>query len=195
MNRIVSVFSALFLCIILKAQVEVPEPNNCRTLKKGRVTSCVDSNYEVVWTAAKMYGSDIEESIYFPPDSEFFKNIPVSMSEMWQKVENQVRFWSIEFDSLYVVTGKILYKPGTDKPEVTAYYKAILKGCQGDAIGFFMDETREEKQLDKYTVPIDKLEGITGMDYFSTLDETLQEIIEPEFDPKFWPFSVLDFGR
>lgn len=174
----------------LIAQVEVPNSDNCKLFQKGNFSYCVNPDtYKVVWTASILYGGDIEKQNFTPPDSEFFKDIPQQISGTWVNIENQVKFWSIEFDSLYVVTGKTEIEVDSLTPPVKAYYKAILKGCQGDAIGFLIKEPEGGKDIKEYILPIDKLEKITGMDFFQSLDPSLQEIIEPEFNPGFWPIT------
>jgi DNA/RNA endonuclease G (NUC1) len=187
-NFVLSV--ALILSSFVKAQVEVPNTENCKLFKKGTFNYCLDTEtYKVLWTSTIMDGTNIKNQTYIPPDKEFFKDIPQQISSTWVNIENQVKFWSIEFDSLYVITGIINIEVDSLTPPKMAFYKAILKGCQGDAIGFLVKESEGGKDIKEYTLPIDELEKITGIDFFQTLDLSLQEIIESQFNDKFWPIT------
>lgn len=173
------------------SQMELPEYEGCTLLQKNGISYCIDSeSYKVAWTALKLYANDIENNRFTPPDGEFFKDMPPSVSPIWHKIEKQVRFWSIEFDSLYVVTGKTMIQTDTAKAPTPAYYKAILKGCQGDAIGFLVNtEAPNNQAIANYCIHLDSIESISGLDLFPTLDIYLQETIEPTFDTLYWPFT------
>lgn len=175
-----------FLC---QAQMEVPSGNSmCTTMVKDNFTYCINSNnYQIKWTAIQIKGVDIEKKTYFPPDKEFFKDMPSSIDPIWQKIEQQTNYWAIEFDSVYVVTGTTTINTDTIKPPTQVYYKAILKGCQGDGLGFIVNEDALFSNLKKHALTLNELEKVTGLDFFPTLDKDLQEIFESEFSWEFWP--------
>lgn len=180
----------LFFTFNSFAQVEVPIASDCKLFSKNNFSYCVNpTTYKVQWTAAILYRPDIANKTYSPPDKEFFKDIPQQISQTWVNIENQVKYWSIEFDSIYVVTGKTEIFTDSITPPKKAYYKALLKGCQGDAIAFLVKEDKGGLYLKDYIISIDELEQITGMDYFHKLDESLQEIIEAEYNLEFWPIT------
>lgn len=186
-----TVFSLfLFFGFNSYAQFEVPIAENCKLFTKNNFSYCVDpKTYKVQWTATILYKPDIAKKTYSPPDKEFFKDIPRQISQTWVKIENQVKYWSIEFDSIYVVTGKSKIFTDSITPPKTAFYKALLKGCQGDAIAILVEENKGGLELKEYIISIDELEQITGMDYFHGLDKSLQEIIEAEYNLEFWPIT------
>ncbi len=185
-------FSLLFvISIFAQAQVEIPDSiNNCKLMQKGNYSYCVDpATYKAKWVAARMYKRDVEAQKYLPPDVEFFPELAEAGSFVWAKLEKQAMMWTMEFDSLFVFTGKKTIPGDSINSPTTIMYKAILKGCQGDAIGFIIDPFKDKKALREYAVPIDQVEALSGMDIFSKLNPELQSIIESEFNVKFWPFS------
>lgn len=186
--------SILFLSLEVFGQMAMTGTENCKLFEKGNFSYCVDpSTYKVNWTSAIVYGNHIENQTYIPPDKEFFKEIPQQISMVWLNIEKQVKMWAIEFDSVYVITGKTTIAASDSlTPPLTAYYKALLKGCGGDALAFIVQEQNGGKSIEEYIVTIDALEEITGINFFFTLDESLQEIIEAEYNLKFWP--ITDFN-
>lgn len=193
MTKHLLLFAAILTSLSLTAQMEIPECDAaCTRLQKKEFNYCLNPDtYEVLWTAVKISGSNIENKIYLPQDSEFFTNIPQAMSKTWLQIENQVKFWSMEFDSVYVVTGETFIEKDTINPPTRAYYKAVLKGCQGDAIAFLVEENNEGKPLKSYLVSVDELEEITSFNFFPSLHVSLQEIIEPEYNLVYWPLTEL----
>jgi DNA/RNA endonuclease G (NUC1) len=174
------------------AQVEIPKTEtNCKLMNTHKFWYCInDSNYQTVWTAIKIEKTDIENHQFFPPDKDFFPGLAKSGSIMWKKLEDQVKYWAIEFDSVFVVTGNLsIYDSVLDQPRIL-FYKAILKGCKGDEIGFIINDEQVSVDLISYAVPVDSIEKITGFDFFPTLSPELQNIIESEFNSDFWPVSI-----
>jgi endonuclease G len=134
-------------------------------------------------------GSDIENRVYFPPDKEFFKDIPATISIVWNKIEMQTKIWAMEFDSVYVVTGMKEVEDSVLGPK-TYYYKVILKGCLGDGLGFWVDTESQNRSIKSLTMPINKLEQRTNINFFPSLDKDLQEIFEASINWEFWPISI-----
>lgn len=192
--RLTILFSLLLISVFSGAQVEVPNyTGECKLVQKNNFTYCIDAKlYEVKWAAGKYYKTDIENRTYIPPDADFFPDLAKTGSYLWANLEKQVKLWAMEYDSLYVVTGKIKSEPDSttlDSIPRIIYYKAILKGCQGDAIGFLIDPLNDKGKLEDYVVTIDKVESATDMDFFPTLNKDLQDIIESNVNLEFWPIS------
>lgn len=183
---------SIIISINLFPQVEIPSTNcMCKIIHKKQFSFCFDSlSYQTIWTSNKIYKSDIETHMFFPPDKDFFPELNTMNFTSWTKLENQVKYWSMEFDSLFVLTGKVFIKCSNDSTEKLYFYKAILKGCMGDAIGFLMRDAENNPELISYAVPVDSLEVITGYDFFPGLNHDLQAIIESSFNTDFWPVSV-----
>ena len=111
----------------------------------------------------------------------------------WVKLEEKVRYWSNNCDTLYVVTGcDVADSPGyatdNDGKQVTVpghYFKVVLayktdksfghNGYQGAAV--FLDHRMyEEATIEpRLSMSIDDLEAITGHDFFANLPSAIGE--------------------
>jgi len=119
----------------------------------------------------------------------------------WGVLEGNVRNWARKFDTLYVVTGcvvkgstaKAYDNDGKAVTVPTGYYKALLgyKKSGGvantssnggyTAIGFYFDHKAYDKDtqaLMNQAVTIDRLEEITGLNFFVNLEKTSSAIAQ-----------------
>lgn len=185
--------SISLLCLALTgySQIEIPKYQDvCKLIQKNNFAYCIDEkDYSTYWLAGKIYASDIENHVYLPPDANFFPELAKTGSYLWTNLEKQVQLWAMEYDSLYVVTGKSVIPGDSVTEPVTLYYKAILKGCQGDAIGFIINPVSDKGKLSEYAVPVDQVEELTKIDFFYKLNVDLQDIIESSFKLEFWPVA------
>jgi endonuclease G len=104
---------------------------------------------------------------------------------VWKKLEMQVRNWAIEYDSLYVVTGPIFdsVMPTIGPHRVAvpkAYYKVLLQKRNGNwvGIGFILPNSNTKVEFKEYVTSIDKVEEITGLDFFWELEDDMEDEIE-----------------
>ncbi len=100
---------------------------------------------------------------------------------IWADLENAVRTYSSNCDTLYVVTGADVrnsntwsgYKAGHAAKVPTHYYKALLrrKGNSYSAVGFYLPHASGIANNDyrNYSCSIDELEQHTGVDFFASL--------------------------
>ncbi len=78
-------------------------------------------------------------------------------------------------DSLYTLSGilnKVIYDPETPK-----------------MIGFILPNTRGTRPIEDYVVSVDSVEVITGIDFFPTLEDSLQRVLESQSDHTLWSFE------
>ncbi len=102
---------------------------------------------------------------------------------IWRRLEEQVRSWAIEKDSLYVITGPVL-EPidsfiGENEVGVPGLYFKVLVDLSPpdhDFIAFILPNTGSADDLDQYAITVDSLEIITGYDFFA--DAPDQEVID-----------------
>lgn len=130
-------------------------------------------------------------------ESFYLSNISPQKNEFnggaWVSLEENVREWTRKSDSLYVVTGGILY-PGLEKIEGTNvsipqyFYKAIVRFKTGrvDGIGFIMENKKLDKNVIYYAVTIDKIEEMTGIDFFTNFPLEIEKRIESELKISLW---------
>jgi len=102
---------------------------------------------------------------------------------IWKKLEEQVRVWAIEKDSLYVITGPVLESIdsliGESKVAVPKqYFKVLVDLSPPDHsfIAFLLPNARSDEDLATFMVSVDSLESVTGYDFFASAPD--QEIID-----------------
>lgn len=115
---------------------------------------------------------------------------------VWNELENLVRDWAYKNKRLIVVTGPIFsdnmkeIKNGVAVPE--AYYKVLLDfdDPEKKSIGFVLPHEKSEERMDAYAVSVDKVEELTGLDFFSDLlSDSMEEELESNFNMKEWPLD------
>jgi endonuclease G len=117
--------------------------------------------------------------------SNMSPQLPTFNRGIWKKLEGKVRDLATISDSLYVVTGPILDENsgsiGTNKVLIpNAYYKAILRfrGNEFNGIGFLLKHEKSSRKVTDFTVSIDSIETITGLNFFYLLDSVQQQKVE-----------------
>ena len=117
--------------------------------------------------------------------------LPGLNQKIWAKLEDKVRGYANASDTTYVVTGCMVSSSSkTEKDsygnKVTipdAYFKAVLKYSKSSTLGawnaiafYFEHRTYSETNVEKkHSMSIDKLEEITGLDFFVNLPAKLGE--------------------
>lgn len=134
------------------------------------------------------------ESFYF---SNMSPQVPSFNRGIWKRLEEQVRSWAMEYDSIYVITGPVLTKglPTLGPNSVSIpnfYYKVILDNTGNDqkALGFLMKNAAGSGSLEAYAVSVDRVEKETGIDFFHQLPDEFEVKIEREVCLPCWTWSV-----
>ncbi len=120
--------------------------------------------------------------------SFYFTNIapqsPQFNRQIWKRLEEQVRRWARDYDTVYVVTGPVLQKGlptigknGVSVPEY--FYKVILRSpySQPEGIAFLM-HSDAAGVISSYAITIDSLERFTGIDFFPLMPQPEQQRTE-----------------
>lgn len=128
---------------------------------------------------------------------------------LWSTLEDTVRKWCSDYQRVYVVSGPVLNKSAEEfnqigeknKISVPEYfYKVILVPIYKDeedlstpedaisvmAVGFVMPNEKCTKNIWDYAKTIDEIETLTGLDFFSALDDSIENKIETEFNQSLW---------
>ncbi len=113
----------------------------------------------------------------------------------WGDLEDAVRgyLYRNPTTQLYVLSGPVL-KPGLPVIERSinkvsipeTYWKVIYDPAKKEAIGFIMPNRKIEEPLLKFAVSVDEVEKLTGLDFFSRLDPTIQQKMEAKANPTVW---------
>lgn len=110
----------------------------------------------------------------------------------WKELEDACREWTNQNQILYVVCGPIIYNSRHKTigehhivvPE--AFYKVVLSLTPPKAIGFIYKNTSGNKPLDSYVNSVDQVERLTGIDFFSGLPDSVETIVEAEYNLDDW---------
>lgn len=134
--------------------------------------------------AADMSWSEVtmQESFYY---SNMSPQVPSFNRGIWKKCEELVRSWANENDSIYIVTGPVLTEGlptiGENKVSVPNYYYKVILDYRKPSIkgiGFIFPNAASSEDLEKFTVTIDSVEAFTGIDFFPSLPDEQEELIE-----------------
>ena len=129
--------------------------------------------------------------------------------KLWQKLESEVRKWGNRnqindvnpTDTLYICKGGTI----DNTPEIDPilgytignhivpryFFMALLKKTYAgyEAIGFWMihaDEDRSNIEVKNYAIKIDRLEELTGIDFFCNLPDDIETEVESKLTLSYW---------
>lgn len=113
----------------------------------------------------------------------------------WNDLEEMCRFWAEKENGLYVVCGPIITSKSPEtigrKQKVVvpdAFFKVILSttGKQPRALGFVFQNKNTRQHLGKYAMSVDEVEAITGIDFFPSLPDEVETIVEKQVNLRSW---------
>lgn len=131
-------------------------------------------------------------------ESCYFSNICPQNQNLnggdWRSLEERSRNLAQDVGSLYIACGPIVgqAKNGTLGPNQVvipdAFYKVILYCHEGnyEGIGFSFTNTAGHRPLDEYALSIDQVESLTGIDFFISLRNSIENKIEATYDINKW---------
>lgn len=133
----------------------------------------------------------MEESFYLSNVSPQNKNLNRGV---WKRLEELTRDKAELYGRVIVVTGPIFNGKGEksigkNRVKVPdAFFKVLLTDYNGKyrAIGFVCNNRAEKKRLKEYALSIDKVENITGLDFFAPLPDEIESEVEKNFSTAFW---------
>jgi endonuclease G len=112
---------------------------------------------------------------------------------IWNRLEQKTRYWAAKYNGVYVITGGVLSNNlktiGKEKVSVPNYfYKILLTKDGSKMIGFLMPHKDSEEALYTFSVSVDSIEKLTGIDFFPALEDTLENKLEATSNYKNWVF-------
>ncbi|MBI9107048.1 MAG: DNA/RNA non-specific endonuclease [Spirochaetales bacterium] len=146
----------------------------------------------------KMSAESMSESFYL---SNICPQLPAFNRGIWLELESCVRTWAWEYDSVYIVTGPVIAAGpvetiGENEVAVPPYFFKVILDASGPdkkAIGFFLPNEDCAHPLTKYAVSVDRVEQITGLDFYYQLPDDIETALEAEYDITDWNFTEFDF--
>ena len=150
--------------------------------------------------------SDMGWSSTAMAESFYYSNIspqtPSFNRGIWKNLEELVRNWAVENNSVYVVTGPVLTNRlqtiGPNKVSIpNYYYKVVLDYSEPNikGIGFIIPNIGSKEQLQYYAVSIDTIEELTGIDFFPLLQDEQEELIEKTLCIKCWSWKNIKIAN
>lgn len=143
---------------------------------------------DMAWDSIAM-----SESFYM---SNISPQLPAFNRGIWKKLESVVRSWAEQNGSVFVATGGILEPNlesiGENRVSVPDYfYKVILvhQPPNSKAIGFILPNRDSEDSLVSYAISVDSVETRTGIDFFPSLPDSVENSIEVDFNINMWRFE------
>jgi endonuclease G, mitochondrial len=133
------------------------------------------------------------ESFYY---SNMSPQLPAFNRGIWKKLEELVRAWAVEYNSVSIVTGPVLTSGlksiGPDKVSVpNYYYKVVLDYNEPDikGIGFILPNAGSTEPLQSFAVSIDSVERFTGIDLYPALPDAQEKLIEKTLCIQCWSWG------
>ena len=116
--------------------------------------------------------------------SNMSPQVPMFNRGIWKQLEEHVRNRARK-EKLYVVTGPIFKsnKGVVGKGKVTVpgyYYKLFYSPSKQQMIAYVLPNEESKRPLNSFAVPVDKVEKMTGIDFFSQLPDELERVLEAD---------------
>ncbi len=142
---------------------------------------------------------DRKFSIYAYNETFYTSNITPQNNDfnagIWNRLEQQTRYWAKKYGTLYIVTGGVLENdlPSIGDEDVAVprvFYKIIARGNKEELelIAFLLPHKESEASLQQYVVSVDRLERLTGITFFENLTDSLEERVESMASLHAWEF-------
>lgn len=115
---------------------------------------------------------------------------------VWNRLEQKTRYWASKYDGVFVISGGVLNGNmktiGEEKVSVpNQFYKVVIDNNSGETkvLAFLMPHKNSNRPLYEFVVSVDEVEALTGIDFFSELEDTLENRIEASANYNNWSFN------
>ncbi len=111
----------------------------------------------------------------------------------WKTLEEKERLWAKRDSAIVIVAGPVY--AAADRKTIgdgvrvpSAFYKVLLAPYleQPRAIGFVYPNMKAPGNMADYAMSVDEVESLTGLDFFSTLPDEIENEVEKYYDFKLW---------
>lgn len=119
--------------------------------------------------------------------------------KLWQRLESaEISFFTQLAPTVWVTTGTVFddkietLKTAHNVEIPDAFYKlyAMQAGGKTYLLAFLIPQTvKGNEPLDRYVVSVDKIEQLTGLDFFHELDDREENALEAAVNPDAWKLS------
>jgi endonuclease G len=153
---------------------------------RGHLVPCAD----MLWSITAM-----DESFFFSNMSPHLATFHRA-GGIWYKLEDLVKVWAAQYDTLYIVAGPALKQGirgsiGKNNVSIPEYfYKVILNYTSNriEGIGFIMphEEVKSGNPILSYAVSIDSVQKFTGINFFHKLPDIQEQYMESRLCDTCW---------
>ena len=166
----------------VKVGASTPEDYKRSGYDRGHLCPAADMSFDVRAMSETFYMSNMS-----PQDPAFNRGA-------WKRLEEQIRKRARK-ELLYVVTGPVFKnnKGHIGKNRVTVpgyYYKLFYAPAKLQMVAYVLPNQATSKPLIQYAVPVDKVEELTGLDFFSQLPDEVEQVLEADTNVHLARFSV-----
>ena len=119
----------------------------------------------------------------------------------WKHLELAVHRWAKRDKRLIIASGPVLKNnmrrigKHRDISVPGAFYKVIYAPNQGRAIGFIFNNEKVSGSYTKHAVSVDYVERMTGLDFFSAVDDKVENQMEAKADIQQWTDKDTDKSK
>ncbi|RAH38840.1 DNA/RNA non-specific endonuclease [Halomonas sp. SL1] len=165
-------------------------------LRSGYDRGHLAPNYAI----ARVHGPSAQHDTFLM--SNMAPQRPDLNRRLWQRLEEVVidRFVP-QYGTLQVITGPIfaseftqgmLNRVGLVEVPVAFYKILVVPGEHPRALAFVMPQSvRGDEPLDRFVVSIDRIETLTGLDFFPDLPEAVERELEGRVDTRGWGLEAV----
>jgi endonuclease G len=154
------------------------------------------------YAMSHLYGKDGQS------DSFLMTNIspqtPKLNRQFWQRLEEaEVKYFTKLADKIWVITGPV-FTGSTERLSSSswvevpdAFYKIYITQTKVNqpfkVLAFLVPQTvKGNEPLTQFVTSIDNIEAQTGLDFFSDLDDTIEDQLEASIDPQAWDLQAVN---
>lgn len=112
---------------------------------------------------------------------------------LWNRIEQDCRVWARKYGDVFIVCGPVLFNRehetiGKNKIVVPeAFFKVVLRMHPSPrALGFIVRNNNGSKKRDQFVNSVDEVERITGIDFFPSLPDSIENVVESYANLEDW---------
>lgn len=110
----------------------------------------------------------------------------------WEELESRCRGWAKKYGDIYIVAGPIFYNAeykiiGNNVGVPDAFFKVVLcTNKRPKALGFIYPNEHNNQMMSHYLASVDEVEEVSNIDFFSFLEDSIEDKIEAEPNLNIW---------
>lgn len=112
---------------------------------------------------------------------------------IWKSLETKIRKWTSERGELFIVTGPV-FEEGTQETigenrvaVPSHFYKVIFDPLRVEVIAFVLRNKKlKTSDLTKFITSVDEVESLTGLYFFSAVEDSVENMIEGTKQSELW---------